>query len=124
MAGRPKRRFSAEEVKEIERMALMNCNTNTIATVLDIPFKTLERHYAKKLRKCRALWKVNLRESQDKLKNISADMAKFLGKNALNQVDKQVIETKVEPVTVPEGQKAAYKAAAKTLRFKLAREGA
>lgn len=120
MAGRPKRVFSDEEVGEIERLALLNCNTNTIAVALDIPFKTLERHFAKKLRACRALWKVGLRESQDKLKETSADMCKFLGKNELGQEDKQTVKTISSAPQMTESEKKASEAAARIYKLKLA----
>lgn len=121
MAGRPKRVFKQEQVQEIERLALMNCNTNTIAVVLDIPFKTLERHFAKKLRHCRAKWKANLRDNQEKLSKTSADMAKFLGKNELNQTDKQVIESKTTIKEYTSAELAASKEAAKIFKLRLAR---
>ncbi len=119
-AGRPKRVFTDDEVKEIERLALLNCNTNTIAVAVGIPFKTLQRHFAQKLIAGRALFKVNLRENQDKLSKISADMCKFLGKNVLGQVDKQVITTKTEVMDVPKAEQEATDAACKTYKLKLA----
>ena len=119
MAGRPKRKFSDEQVQEIERLAQLNCNTNTIAVALDIPFKTLERHFAKKLRYWRAKHKVNLRANQQKLSETSADMLKFLGKNVLNQTDKQVIETNAPAREYTEAELEAGRAAAKTYKLRL-----
>ena len=114
MAGRPKRVFSEDQVREIERMARDNCNTNTIAVALDIPFKTLQRHFGKKLRLGRALWKTDLRQAQNKLKDTSADMCKFLGVNELGQQVKQTITTE-QPKTnelTPAEDKAVQAAAA------------
>ena len=120
-AGRPKRVFSDEQVHEIERMARLNCNTNTIAVVLDIPFKTLERHFAKKLRTCRAEHKRNLRESQEKLSKTSADMAKFLGKNVIGQVEKQVVATEQPATEQTPLEKRAGMAAAEAFKRVMAR---
>lgn len=124
MAGRPKRVFSDEQVKEIERLALMNCNTNTIAVALDIPFKTLKRHFAKKLRVCRALWKVNLRENQERLSKTSADMCKFLGKNYMEQVEKQEINTEVtERLQLTEAEAEDARKIARIINMDDARKG-
>lgn len=121
MAGRPKRVFSEETVKEIERLALLNCNTNTIATALDIPFKTLQRHFAKKLSKCRSMYKVRLRENQDKLSETSAEMAKFLGKNELDQTDKRVLANETPVQQLNEAEVEAVKDLARQYKLRLAR---
>lgn len=107
---------------EIERLALMNCNTNTIAVALDIPFKTLERHFAKKLRLCRAKYKVNLRQNQILISQTSADMLKFLGKNDLGQTDKQTIATEQTSKVITETEHKALKELAE--RYKLRLTGA
>ena len=93
MAGRPKRVFSEDEIKEIERMAELNCNTNTIAEVLDIPFRSLKRHFAKTLKCCWAKHRVNVRQSQEDQRQTSPQMGIWLGKQDLGQVDKQTITT-------------------------------
>ena len=110
MSGRPKRVFTEYEIQEIERMARDNCNTNTIAVALDIPFKTLQRHFGKKLRLGRALWKADLRQAQNKLKDTSADMCKFLGVNELGQQVKQTI-TQAPPtaIVMSDAEKQAIK---------------
>jgi hypothetical protein len=113
MAGRPKSSFSDEELAEIDRLSLMNCKTGTIATALSVPYKTLQRHFAKRMSKNRAIWKTNLRESQDKLRDNHPAMAIFLGKNELGQTDK-VEKTdgkdKIEKLT-PDEQRICQKAA-------------
>lgn len=81
--------FTDEQIQEIKRLALINCNSNTIAEATGIAVTTLKRRYGRKLRHWRAKYRVNLRESQDKLKDTSPDMSKFLGKNTLGQTDKQ-----------------------------------
>ncbi len=86
-------KFSDEQIQEIERLALINCNSNTIAEATGIAVTTLKRRFGRKLRHWWALYRVNLRESQEKLKETSPDLSKFLGKNVLEQVDKQEIRT-------------------------------
>ncbi|KKM83790.1 hypothetical protein LCGC14_1305680 [marine sediment metagenome] len=111
-AGRPKRVFSDEQVQEIKRMALLYCNTNTIAVALGIPYKTLERHFDKRLKTWRAEYRASLRDKQDNLSKTSADMCKFLGKNVLGQVEKQTLVTE-QPVKeqTPDEQRASIAAA-------------
>ncbi|KKN47759.1 hypothetical protein LCGC14_0659930 [marine sediment metagenome] len=121
MAGRPKRVFTEEEVSEIEEMAQRNCNTNTIARKLDIPFNSLERHFGKQIRQGRAIWKDKVRIAQDNLKE-TPQMAIWLGKQDLGQVDKQVIATETvnaKPQTAKDLQ--AAKAAAKAYNEAMAK---
>ena len=112
--------FNDEQMQEIERLALLNCNSNTIAEAVGVAVNTLKRHCGRKLRHWRAKYRVNLRKSQDKHRDTSPDMAKFLGKNVLGQVDKQEILTKTEAVTVPEAEREATDAACKVYKLKLA----
>lgn len=120
MAGRPKRTYTDEEIANIEQYARDNCYNKTISTALNIPIHTLERNFGTKIRRWRAQGKVELRANQRNLSKTSADMCKFLGKNVLNQTDKQVIETKAPPVkelTEPERQAVADAARAYKLRL-------
>ena len=91
LGGRPKRRFTDEEVQQIEQHARNNCYNRTISTALDIPIHTLERRFGTKIRKWRAQGKVELRQLQRNLAKTSAQMAKFLGQNELDQTDRQEI---------------------------------
>ena len=104
-------RFTDEQTQEIERLALMNCNSNTIAEATGIAANTLRRKFGARLRHWYAIYRVNLRQSQDKLKDTSSDMSKFLGKNVLGQTDTQTIKTEavllVAPVDVPAVEAAA-----------------
>ena len=112
--------FNDEQMQEIERLALLNCNSNTIAEAVGVAVNTLKRHCGRKLRHWWAMNRVNLRESQDKHRETSPDMAKFLGKNVLGQVDKIETVLKTEITTVPECEKAATDAACKVYKLKLA----
>jgi len=104
-------RFTNEQMQEIERLALINCNSNTIAIAVGVAVNTLKRHCGRKMRHWRALYRVNLRKSQDKLKETSPDLVKFLGKNVLGQVDKQEIRTemlKVEEFSAEERRRLKH----------------
>ena len=90
--ARPKRKFTDEQVAEIEKYALAGCQNNTIATLMDIPIHTLTRHYGKFLTKKRCERKYKLRLAQDLLVNTNVAMAIFLGKNELGQTDKQEVK--------------------------------
>lgn len=89
MAGRPKRKFTDEQVKEMEKYALAGCQNKTIAHIMGIPIDTLTRHFATLLTKKRCERKYNLRMAQNKLAKTNPAMAIFLGKNELEQTDKQ-----------------------------------
>jgi hypothetical protein len=107
--GRPKRTFTDEEEQKIEQYARDNCYDKTISTALDIPIMTLKRRFGVKIRRWRAQGKVDLRENQRKLSKISSDMAKFLGKNVLGQVDKSIIASEPQQRELDEAQKAEAK---------------
>ncbi|KKN03376.1 hypothetical protein LCGC14_1108240 [marine sediment metagenome] len=120
MAGRPKKSFSIEEVAVLEQLAFEGCQTGTIANITGIAYNTLTRHFGKNLTKKRCERKQWLRQCQNSQAQTSADMCKFLGKNELGQVDKQIITTKDVPIAVPEAEKEAMDAACKVYKLKLA----
>lgn len=121
MAGRTKRQFTDEEVRLIEEYARNNCYAETIANALNIPVRTLKRHFARKLTLWKAQGKIDLRLMQRDLAKKSPEMAKFLGKNELNQTDKQVIETKTAPVTAKtEAEQRALAEAARVFKLRIA----
>lgn len=99
-------RFTGEQKQEIERLALINCNSNTIAEATGIAVTTLKRRFGRKIRHYHALYRVNLRESQDKLKETSPDLSKFLGKNELGQVDKHIEVKESQQRELDEAEKA------------------
>lgn len=112
--------FTDEQMQEIERLALLNCNSNTIAEAVGVAVNTLKRHCGRKLKYWWARYRVNLRESQDRHRETSPDMAKFLGKNVLGQTDKQIIINEKPIDIVPEAEKEAVAAACKVYKLKLA----
>lgn len=121
VGGRPKREFTDEEVAKIYDAALNNCHLDTIALALDIPKSTLDRRFGTKIRQLRAKGRMKLRSNQVRLSRLSSDMAKFLGKNELGQVDKQEIKTTQVVTEVPEAEREAYEDAANTIKLKLSR---
>ena len=122
--ARPKRTFSAEEVQKIEEYALNNCHIDTIALALNIAKNTLIRRYGTFIKKKRAEGRVRLRGYQVDLAENNPAMAIFLGKNELNQTDKQVIETNAPAIQYTEAELAANREAAKVYKLRLARGGA
>ena len=113
-------RFTDEQIQEIERLALINCNSNTIAEATGIAVTTLKRRFGRKLRHWWALYRVNLRQSQETLKETSPDLSKFLGKNVLGQKDKQEITTVFKAKEMTEAERNASVEAAKAYKLRLA----
>ncbi|MGR3292547.1 MAG: hypothetical protein ACUZ9M_00865 [Candidatus Scalindua sp.] len=98
VTGRPKKQFDAEIRRKIEEYALNNCHLDTIALALDISKTTLVRRFGTIIKKKRAEGRINLRANQTKLSKHNPAMAIFLGKNELNQVDKQeILQTTDKP---------------------------
>ena len=90
-AGRPKKQFNPEQMRQIEQMAFDNCHTRTIAEAIGESQDTIKRHFASLLKKKRAEGRAALRRSQRKLAATNPAMAIFLGKNELGQADKQEV---------------------------------
>ena len=92
MAGRPKRKITDEQIKQIGEYALNGCKTTTIATLMDIPKDTLKRHFAPLMTKKRCERKNNIRIKQNEcMEDKVPSMLIFLGKNDLDQTDRQDI---------------------------------
>ena len=120
--ARPKRVFTEQEEAMIADYALDGGKNNTIAMALDMPVNTLTNRFSGLLKKYRSIRKLKLARNQTKQSVDSPQMAIFLGKNELEQTDKQTIEHKGAPTLAPEVEKAS-KAAAETFKQRLAREG-
>ena len=108
--ARPKREFTQHEKNLIARYALNGGKNNTIAMALNMPVNTLTNRFDKLLKKCRAKRKLKLAGYQTRQSKTSSDMAKFLGKNELGQVDKQTI-TQAPPtaIVMSDAEKQAIK---------------
>lgn len=106
--ARPKRVFTDEEEAIIANYALDGGKNNTIASALSIPVNTLTNRFSGLLKEYRAFRKLKLARNQTRQSVTSPQMAIFLGKNELGQVDKQEIRTeaveKVEDLTTEDIQ--------------------
>ncbi len=99
--GRPERKFTKEQIAEMEKYALAGCQNTTIANLMDIPKETLSRRFGTLLTKRRCERKYILRVAQNKLAGDgNPAMLIFLGKNELEQADKQEHEHNIGEKTL------------------------
>lgn len=98
-AGRPKKTFTPEQIKQIEDYALIQARNYTIAEALGIEIKLFERHFAKRCAQKRAEGKMAIYKAQDAQKNTPV-MAIWLGKQHLEQKDVQKIDISSLPAIV------------------------
>ena len=99
--GRKRRVFTIEQEVMITQMALDNCHVDTIALALSIPKQTLVRRFGTFISQKRAEGRTMLRRAQREKALIGKDtgMLCFLGKNELNQTDKQTTELNLSKET-------------------------
>ena len=96
--GRPKK-YNLD-TKQVEQLASFGCTDTEIASFFDISRTTLERNYEHYLTKGREEGKIRLRQYQwASAKKGNVAMLIWLGKQLLNQSDKQEITT----TDLPEG---------------------
>lgn len=99
--GKPKRVFTDEQIGEMGDLALAGCQTKTIASLMDIPRETIDSRpdIQQLLSKKRAERKLTLREQQnDSSKKGNVTMQIWLGKQVLDQKDKQDITSGDKPI--------------------------
>ncbi len=113
--GRPKRTFSDEETAKIEQYARINCYDRTISTALGIPIMTLKRRFGTKIKRWRALGKLELRDDLYKQVKTSPQTAIFVAKNELGMVDKQVIVDEKPKPTLEADERIEYERAARNI---------
>ncbi len=91
--GKPKFEFIDAQMKKIKAMAFLGCHNETIARVIEVPTATLQSRPDIQviIKKKRAEHRVDLRKTQNKLSKSNPAMAIFLGKNELEQTDRQDI---------------------------------
>lgn len=89
--GRPRYEFTEEQIAKMDEMALMNCNNHTIAVVLGVEDETLIDQFIGRITQKRGEHRFNLRKNQAKISESNPAMAIFLGKNVLEQTDKQEV---------------------------------
>ena len=90
--GRPPHTFTVDQINQMKQLALNGCQNNTIATIIDIDYDTMMVHFKKDLTKQRAIRKNNLRKLQlQAARKLNPALLIFLGKNELEQADKQEV---------------------------------
>lgn len=120
--ARPKRVFSDEVIQNIAEYAQQGCQNKTIANILNIPLTTLKRRFGKLMMVKRSERRQILRQYQMNLAKTNPQMAIFLGKNELEQTDKQTInnESTDKPVELtPDEIKELKRLAGMTTGIKL-----
>ena len=95
MAGRPKKEIN---YRQVETLASIFCTQEEIASVLDISVRTLQRdeEFCRIYKKGQDMAKSSLRRMQYKLADKNPTMAIWLGKQYLNQRDRQEIVAEVD----------------------------
>lgn len=93
--GRPRRIFTPEQVKQIADYAFDGCQTQTIASLMDIPEATLRENFQELVTKQRAKRKLSLRRQQFGVAGGEGDskqratMLIWLGKQYLDQANQE-----------------------------------
>ena len=93
--GKPKRVFTETQLNKMQELAFDGCQTETIATIMGIPRKTIDDRPDIRglLTKKRAERKAKLRQEQYKATGDGVPaMLIWMGKQALDQVDKKEID--------------------------------
>lgn len=94
--GRPKLEFTDDQICQILDLARKGCQVRTIASITGIEESTLRNRFSAEIKKQHALKKLDVINCQARL--IDADnptMAIWLGKQLLDQKDKQEVENTV-----------------------------
>ncbi len=116
-------KYTEQQIAEVDRLARLNCNNNTIAEITGIPASSLKRRFNGRLTRGRALWREDIRQAQANNKD-NPTMAIWLGKQDLGQTDKQVIETGSTEAKAKTGAELdAIKAASKAYNESMSRSG-
>jgi len=87
-----KRIFTDKELAIIDNAALQNCQNKTIAKLVGCDVDTLLAQYSDRIELKRAEFRLELHSAQAKMSKTNPVMAIFLGKNYLEQADKQEIQ--------------------------------
>jgi hypothetical protein len=95
MAGRPIKTYTKEQEEQIDALALDGHKTNTIAVMLNLDVKTLDKHYSRRMAQKRVEGKVALKRAQmsKAINDKDSTMLVWLGKNELEQTDKHDLTT-------------------------------
>ena len=90
--------------EEVEKLASYHCTNTEIAEFFDIPIKTLEYNFAKRIQKAKMTTKQRLRRAQLEvaLKG-NVPMLIWLGKNMLGQSDQPIDSGDLQPLPWNDG---------------------
>lgn len=98
--ARPRETFLTEaQLKKMDRMAKDQCKHRTIAEVLGVSRDHLRQYYLPRLIKKASEGRVELRADQRRMQKKQPSVAIFLGKNYLDQRDKQETEHTISKET-------------------------
>ena len=86
--ARPKKEIN---VKQVEKLAALQCTLKEIASFFDVDESTISRRFAREMAKGKESGKISLRRNQFNLSKTNAAVCIFLGKNYLGQSDRQEI---------------------------------
>ena len=91
--------------EEVEKLASYHCTNTEIAEFFDIPIKTLEYNFAKRIQKAKMTTKQRLRRAQLEvaLKG-NVPMLIWLGKNMLGQSDQPIDSGDLQPLPWNDGE--------------------
>jgi predicted transcriptional regulator len=89
MAGRPKHKFTEQQVEQIRTLARCHCPDSEIAAFMGVGEATIQRHFDALLKESREAGKANIRAKQYRMA-MEGDRAMliWLGKQLLKQSDK------------------------------------
>ncbi len=95
--GRPRHKFTKAQIDKAEDAALMGCKNKTIAGLLGVRVEVFDKDFCIRLTKKRQERDYNLRKNQTEMAKKNVAMAIFLGKNELDQTDKQDVTHNAGP---------------------------
>lgn len=87
--GRPRKEINEEQLAQL---AGLGCTLAEMASFFDCDVKTLTSNYSQVIKKGKDMGNISLRRDQRRLAKNSASMAIFLGKNTLDQRDRQELQ--------------------------------
>jgi len=93
--GRPRRKYTAEQIEKIKQYALANAHTLTIANALGIPETSLRQDFSELLIQKRAEGKIAALMYQFNQARKNPTMAIWWGKQHLDQTDKKSVEAAI-----------------------------
>lgn len=101
VAGRKKIEYTAEQHQTVEKLSSLGCTYDEISAFVDIPVRSLKRHFGINKKVGFGKFKIAIRREQFKLlQKGNATMGVWLGKQFLGQTDKSELEMNVNAVEI------------------------